>query len=325
MNSLFKLSLTILLLTLIGCSETKTQQTSEQAVVASVGDRNILSSDLLERLVVRSDGLNQRVVSQTQKQSVLDELIEREVQIAAALEAGFLNDPAITAALENLMINKLRSEQLDKLLSEVIIPQIEIDQYYQQNIQKYTTPAMTRLAIIRLSLSSQASADKRSAVKGQAEQVYKLAFTLPDSINGFGSLAAKYSDHQASRYAGGDMGWIKNDAENGQVDNAILKALAQLELNGDLAPVIEGTAGFYLVKLLDRRTETVKRLQKVGSNIQRLLEREKRQQVEADWLLALQNNGQPLVINQDALAAITVPINAESSSKQIVPPLLPGK
>jgi parvulin-like peptidyl-prolyl isomerase len=252
-------------------------------------------------------------------------LIEREVQIAAALEAGFLNDPAITAALENLMINKLRSEQLDKLLSEVIIPQIEIDQYYQQNIQKYTTPAMTRLAIIRLSLSSQASADKRSAVKGQAEQVYKLAFTLPDSINGFGSLAAKYSDHQASRYAGGDMGWIKNDAENGQVDNAILKALAQLELNGDLAPVIEGTAGFYLVKLLDRRTETVKSLQKVGSNIQRLLEREKRQQVEADWLLALQNNGQPLVINQDALAAITVPINAESSSKQIVPPLLPGK
>jgi len=307
------------------CSDTKTSQVSDQTVVATIGDRAILSGELIDKLQLRSTFTNEGELSINQKRSVLDELIQRHVQITAATDAGFATDPTIIAALENLMINKLRSEQLDKLLDEVNITPAEIELYYQQNIHKYTTPAMTRLAIIRFSLSSQASADKRAAAQAQAEQVYKLAATLPDSVNGFGSLAAKYSDHQASRYAGGDMGWIKNDVKNTKIDDAIIIALAQLKQNGDLAPLVEGTSGYYLLKLLDRREEKQSSLDKVGSNIKNLLERESRKQTEAQWLLSLQKNGQPVDINQDVLAAIDLPTGSIASSKQDSPPLLPSK
>jgi parvulin-like peptidyl-prolyl isomerase len=317
--------LTVTIAFLISCSETTTLQAVRPTVVATVGDRNILSSELVQRLALRSSGLNPSKLSLEQKQSVLNEIIQRELQIAAAYEAGFAKDTTVINALENFMVNKLRTEQLEKQLAEVNVFQSEIESYYQQNLEKYTTPAMTRLAIIRFSLSSQANSDKRAAVKAQAEQAYQLALTLPDAINGFGSLAAKYSDHQASRYAGGDMGWIKPDVKDKQIDDAIITALNKLKQNGDLAPLVEGDSGYYLVKLLDRRAEKQSSIDKVGSNIQRLLERESRKQTEDQWLLSLQNNGQPLVINQDVLAAIELPVGSGSPAKQYSPPLLPSK
>ncbi len=305
------------------CSEPKKHRVADDAVLASVGDVSILSKDFVDKLLSRSNGV--RELSLAQKQSVLDEMIQRQLQITAAREAGFASDPAILKALENLMINKLRSEQLDTLLAQVSVSPVAIEQYYQQNIHRYTSPSMTRLAIIRLTLSPQASADKRAAVKAQAEQVYKLALTQPDSLNGFGSLAAKHSDHQASRYAGGDFGWIKNQTENRTLDTAVAKALEQLNENGDLAPLVEGADGYYLIKLLDRKPETQKSLDIVASNIQRILEYESRKLAEAQWFETLQSKGQALVINQNILAAITLPESSSEPLKKAAPPLLPSK
>ncbi|MFT6899249.1 MAG: parvulin-like peptidyl-prolyl isomerase [Paraglaciecola sp.] len=315
----------LLFLTLNGCSEVKEPVVTDNAVVASVGERNITAKALADELLARSGGLNQHPLSEQQKRQVLDEMIQRQVQITAAHEAGFANDPAIIAALENLMINKLHTEQLSSLLDQVSISQAEIELYYQQNLQNYTTAAMTRFALIRLSLSPQASADKRAAVKAQAEQVYQLALTQPATVNGFGSLAAKYSDHQASRYAGGDFGWIKNGVENKQIDPAIVIALNKLKQNGDLAPLVKGHSAYYLIKRLDSKAEKETSLERVGSNIQRLLEQESRKQAEAQWLLALQNQGQEVVVNQDVLLATSLPMASSEPSKQDTPPRLPSK
>jgi parvulin-like peptidyl-prolyl isomerase len=307
---------------LTGCSDLKEQDNSE---VALVGEKAILTAQLIERLSDRSKGLNAANLTEQQKLYVLNDMIEREVQIAVARLAGYETELTIVAAVENLLINKLRSEQLDKLLADITISQADVENYFQQNLQKYTTPAMTRLAIVRLSLSSQANSDKQADVKARAEQAYALALKLPYSVHGFGSLAAKYSDHQATRYAGGDLGWIKNDNSNKQIDDAVVAAMTNLNETDKMAPLVKGADGYYLVKLLDRRALKQQSLEQVGSNIQRILEREKRKSVEADWLLSLRKNIEPVEVNQAVLAGIQIPANLQSQSAQSLPPKLPNK
>lgn len=307
---------------LTGCSDLKEQDNSE---VALVGEKAILTAQLIERLSDRSNGLNAANLTEQQKLYVLNGMIEREVQIAAARLAGYETELTIVAAVENLLINKLRSEQLDKLLADITISQADVENYFQQNLQKYTTPAMTRLAIIRLSLSSQANSDKQAEVKARAEQAYALALKLPYSVHGFGSLAAKYSDHQATRYAGGDLGWIQNDNSSKQIDDAVLAAMTNLNETDKMAPLVKGADGYYLVKLLGSRALKQQSLEQVGSNIQRILEREKRKSVEADWLLSLRKNIEPVEVNQAVLAGIQIPANLQSQPAQSLPPKLPNK
>jgi parvulin-like peptidyl-prolyl isomerase len=294
----------------------------DQALIANISGRTISVVELVERLELRSGGIQQQIPSEQQKQLVLNEMIDREVQIIAAIRAGYETDPKIVAAFENLMVAKLRSSQLKQIINEVTVSETEIFAYYQHNIEKYTTPAMTRFAMIKLALSPHASAEKSASVKATAEQVYSLAKTLPDSVKGFGSLAAKYSEHQTSRYRGGDVGWLTS-GKQGQFDAAISAALTDLTDEAKLSPLVQAVDGYYLLKLIDIKPEQQKMLAQVSRNIQSLIEKKKRRQVESDWLLSLQALATPLVINQQALQDIQLSSAVQVPANQQTSPLLP--
>jgi parvulin-like peptidyl-prolyl isomerase len=294
----------------------------DKTLVASISERTISVVDLVERIKLRSGGIRQQMASEQQKQLVLNEMIAREVQVIAAMRAGYNTDPKIIAAFENLMVAKLRNNQLDQLLNEVNVTDNEIAAYYQDNIARYTTPAMTRFAMIQLALSPQASPEKYASVKTTAEEVYSLAKTLPDSINGFGSLAAKYSEHQASRYSGGDVGWLTS-GNQGQFDAVIATALTQLTPEAKLSPLVRAIDGFYLLKLIDIKPEHQKLLAQVSGNINNLIAKNKRKQIESDWLLSLQELAAPLVINQQAMQGIDLSNTAQVPAKKQASPLLP--
>ena len=320
----YVISLFVLASLLVGCGSDKNSPESSslnQIVIANIGSEQLFASELAARLEKRNSG----VAPELLKQQVLDELIDRKVQVFAAKEAGYASDPEIISAIENLLITKLRQQHLKDIIAAVAVSDAEVATYYQDNEQKYTTPPMVRGAMIRLDLPFNATDEARAKVYGQAEMILALAQTQPPSVAGFGALAARYSEDQASRYSGGDMGWVSTApsiADSQGHNKILLDALTQLKNKGDLAPIVNTKEAVYLLKLLDKKPEQKQPLSLVASNIKQRLLRQKQQQAELDWVQSLRASVTPLNINQKALALINLAANTNTTPDQR-PPSLP--
>jgi parvulin-like peptidyl-prolyl isomerase len=312
-------------LVLQACSNDEKAPSSkiEKSVVAVIGERKISVTDFTENLVKRSGGSIDHFNSAEKKRLILDEMIQREVQVMTAKKAGYDKDPAIVKALENMMVTKLREEKLKLILSGIAVSQDEINDYYQSNIAQYTTPAMSRIAIIKFSVYDTASEQKKSEVKARAEQVLELSETLPDTVKGFGSLAAKYSEDQASRYAGGDIGWIALNKPSNRIDAAVFESVATLNEKNNGSSLVTATDGYYLVKLIEQKAQQQQGLEKAERGIQNTLLRQKRKKAEASWLSSLQDDIKPIKINQSVLKSVQPPPGSIPVRVDQQPPALP--
>lgn len=295
---------------------------SDDSIVATVADRSITVDAFKKKMLQRSGGRAQYFSSLDKKRVLLNEIIQRELQIVNARKAGYQNDPDIQVALDNLIIIKLRTKQLAPLLSEISIDDEEIADYYQSNIKKYTTPAMSRVALIKMSFSNWTSVEKQNEIKTKAQEILKLARTLPESVRGFGSLAAKYSEDQATRYIGGDMGWVKL-GQNSKLNKVVAKAISALKNNGELSPAIKAEGGYYLAKLIRKKPEQQQKIAVVSQSIRRILLHKKHKQVEAEWLSSLDGFGIKTTINEVVLESVIPPENTRKTEQQDTPPALP--
>ena len=87
-------------------------------------------------------------------------------------------------------------------------------------------------------------------------------------------MAQNHSEDQASRYRGGDIGWLTVGDTNAPWDPAMLAAVSKLAQPGDLAPVVSTPEAFYLVKLVERQPASVRPLEAVKDGIAYLVEPE---------------------------------------------------
>lgn len=294
---------------------------ADSNVIAVIGDKTISNTELAEKTTQRSGGYHQNLSDEKLKNLVLNEMLEREVQIIAAKKAGYDATPEIITAVENLMIAKLRREQLEAMQNKITISSTDIESYYQVNIDKYTQPSVTQVAIIYFALSPFASNEKRMQVERKAEEVFKLSQSLPASVYDFGTLAAKYSEHQSSRYQGGKIKWTS--ATQQSVSRELLNAAASLSKKGELAPIVKSIDGYYLVKFLKRKNGQEKPLKLVKSDIERVLLRKKRQQLEQEWLKGLQSNITPFVIHNERVTSLKVNNILKHKEDSVQPPQLP--
>lgn len=284
-------------------------------IVAQVGDSRITTEQFSQYVALRGSAAGSLGV----KQQLLDEMIQREAQIAVARQLGYDSVPEVTRALQNALIAQLRDRQLNARLDQLVVSDDEIDAYYQANIQKYTTPAQNRLAIVRFDLFASAPEEQARTVTELATRVHKLAQSQPEDVRGFGTLAARYSNDQASRYVGGDIGWHSASIQG--LDPAVKKAIAELEEIGSMSPIVQGGDALYLVKLLDKREQVVTPASVVASNIRVQLTQQKRREMEAEWIQSVISQARPITVNTEALARIT-PANGERVAA-VRPPELP--
>ena len=295
----------------------------DNTVVATISDRSITVDDLQKKMLLRSGVATQYFASPENKQALLKEMIQREVQITRALELGYADDPDIIKSLENLLVIKIREDKLKDILAKSVVAEDEIQTYYDSNRQKYTTPEMNRVAIIHFSASRNASPEKHATVKAKADEAHKLAQTLPETIRGFGSLAVTYSEDQASRYVGGDIGWMAKGRESKLYRDAIVvDTAAALTMENPMSSLVQGDEGYYLVKLIDHKDSQTKSIDEVSSSIKRQLQQQKYAHGEADWLQALEDDLKPVIINQAVLESVQPP-PAIQEEQDNTPPALP--
>jgi peptidyl-prolyl cis-trans isomerase D len=194
----------------------------------------------------------------------------------------------------------------------------EIADYYRAHAGRFALPEKVRFAVIQMGFPAKATEEKKAEALRKAESVLAEARALGGLNGGFGALAQRYSEDQATRYLGGDAGWLAR-GEQGRWDNAVVDAAFALKSAGEISSVIQTSNGLYLVKLIEKKVAGYRPLEEVAEAIRYQLALEKRHRQQEEFHEAM-TAGLKIEINRALLETISVP----PSPPHAALPALPG-
>jgi hypothetical protein len=255
-----------------------------------------------------------------QREALLEEMVRLEVLAAKAKSAGYDKDPEIVAATKRLMADKLLRDQA--AAQTPAVPDTAVAQYYAGHVSEFGAVERRRAAVIFVRVSAAAPADKKAEARERATRALAEAQKQDPKVGSFGPIAAKYSDDQATRYVGGDAGWIRS-GESTRFDPAVVAALFRLSQPGEVGPVVEASGGSYVVKLVEKDAGVARPLASVKPQIVRQLAQESavraRQQAYEQLRAGVQ-----VSVDRAVLAALEPPPGARGSGDgDEQPPVLP--
>jgi hypothetical protein len=322
------LTLAALLCLLTACDRNRPASSLPPNAVATVNGRPI-PRDAFERELFRSlqarAGRAKDVA--LEKSAVLERMINFEVVYQKAEAAGYDKDPQIIESLRRMVVAKYEEDQAILRNPPKATPE-EIEDFYQRRPERFGQPERIRAALIELKVSKFAPTEKRAEVQKKMDRLRAEAKACSPPDGTFGLLAQANSEDQASRYRGGDVGWIVGGKTNSPWHPSVLSGVSQLKQPGEISPVIETPTAFYLVKLIERQSATMRPLKEVQEGIKYLIIREKeRGQQEAAYVALRQ--GLTIRTNHALIDAIQAPasnispalpssptIHASSTSRQ---------
>lgn len=278
---------------------------SDSNVVATVNGAVILRQTLEARL--KRSG---RVENPAQ---ALEELIRTEAIYQKALAARFDQQPEIQARIRSLIVGHYRERQAS-LTNYPPVGEEELQAAFAAQREQFRVPAKARGAAIFIEGPRSLTPEKRAERRRQAEEVLAEARAAEDD-HAFAGIAARHSEDRATRYRGGDTGWIGAGTTEG--DPALAEALLKLAAPGEFAPLVETARGFYIARLIEKREAQVQPLDQVREALRYQLSRRRVQEAERDFYETVKD-GLDIRINRAVLGAVAPRVTDED-----VPPAGP--
>jgi len=140
----------------------------------------------------------------------------------------------------------LQQEKQDVLTQGQTTPSFdEIEQFYRKSRSQFTNPEIIRFSHIYITTDNLSSAQKMAA-RAKADEVYRKL----QNGSSFDTLVGEYSEDNASKYKGGDAGYIAiNDQRpiNLFGDDFVNKLFAMDQ--GETSRVLTSLRGFHIVKI----------------------------------------------------------------------------
>ncbi len=160
---------------------------------------------------------------------------------------------------KQLTINRLLNKTV---LSKIVISSSEIEEYYNNNKNEFITPEQVRARHILVESAE------------EAEGILKQLNNSADFIE-----LAKEKSTCPSASEGGDLGYFAK----GQMIKEFEDAAFALEV-GEISPVVKTEFGYHIIKLLDKKPETIMELEDAIQEIEEKLKLEKQNTAFADYL-----------------------------------------
>jgi len=318
MNSSLSRSSVLLACCLLGWLPLACSRAPQATVLATVGDRQITADDFKQEIQRRHAA--RRPIPD--KEALLQEMILAEALVQRARSAGLLDDPQVRHEINSLLASKLQERELTPRLEAINPSPDEVKAEYEQNLAKYTRPAKIRLAVLALKADEKLSEANRAALRTRLTEARTKILAQP-SAKDFGPLAIEYSDDQASRYRGGDLGWLDGGNLNSRWPREVLETGFAAESHR-VSDVIETTTGFYLVMKTDARPGSMVSLAEVETTLRQSLAAKQRRAIELAFRESAVN-GARTTINTDALAKVELqlPSLAAAQAREPQPPAFP--
>lgn len=268
--------------------------TAPEEWLARVGTVEIRASDVQAELDRR-----RRSGGTASATEVLEDLVTRQSYVETARQRGLDRDPELQRAWENLLIAKLKEREFSAPSDATRHPEGDPRRQSEPN---RPAPAEMRLAILKLRADRFMSDERRGRLRAQLEDARRRAAGLDPSVRDFGALAAEYSEDPASRYRGGDVGWMAADPQHSRWETGVTEAGVRLAHVGAISDVVEGREGFYLVRLMDRRSAVTPAESQVEPSLGELPTRQQRREREQAFAAAARREASA-TIARDRVAA----------------------
>ena len=259
-----------------------------------------------------------------QKQALLDELMYRRALVARAREGGFDQLPEVRRSLEQILINQVLQRDLRPRQEASDIGDDEIAAFHAEYADEYTIPARRRVAMLFLALGENAGEDYRAEVMARIENLREQALALPANVRDFGVLARDHSEHQASRFRGGVLGWIgDDDPARYSHPRVVVETAQQLAEAGEISAPVFDERGVYLVRLVDNEPARVRSLEELADGIRQRLLRDRFIAVERAFRQEVLDAA-GFEIRSGALENIEPPGPPARGNQERRPPAMPG-
>lgn len=290
----------------------------ETEALARIGEQILTVDEFLAELGRRSPG-DPALGTSGGRRALLDEMVRHRALVLRATAAGYAEHPEVVAAWERLLVSVYQRETWNRRLEELSVSDEEVAAFYAAHADDYAVPARFQAAIIFYEIPAHATPEHRAEVEAKAQHTLEEAATLDPSVLHFGYLARRDSEHRASRYQGGVIGWLSTAlAATRRWEPELLEAIFALREPGELAPPVSTPDGIYLVRLVAREERRIRPLEHLSSGIRhRLLQDERaalRRAFDAELVAELE-----ISIDTEKLQAIEPP----EVLPQLMPPALP--
>jgi len=283
-------------------------------VLAEVGGRRIT---LAEFEAERERRGQEFYTTEEQRRKLLDEMVAFEFVLAKAKAAGYDRTHGMQTQIDRLIVARFQEEQFAALAPPTAPDETQLRMYYQGHQEQFTTPARVRAGLIHFHSSSKATADKRAELRQRAEAVLEEARKADSAA--FTLLAQKHSEDQATRYHGGDAGWINVGDASLPWAASVTEAAFGLTRPGDCASLVETPSGFYIVRLLDKQAGRVRAFDDVKEAIAYQVSQQQREQRQQAFLEEMQRG-----IRVEKHPDFLKHINTTEQAFEAAPPPIPG-
>ena len=146
----------------------------------------------------------------------------------------------------------------DAARQNVAVPPTDIQRYYNDNIQQFSTPERVRASHILLNTGGKDEA----AVRKQAEELLAKIKGGAD----FAALAKQFSEDPGSKDKGGDLDFFPR----GQMVPEFEQAAFSLQ-QGQISELVKTQYGFHIIKVVDKQAGSTQPLEAVRAQIQQTL------------------------------------------------------
>jgi len=284
------------------------------ANVVAMVQGTAISQESLRRKVQERLGPSSAAMSAAKVASALEEMIRYEAVYAQARAAKFEEQPEIAARIKNLIVSQFIQHQLEtedpKITSE------QLREYYTKHGAEFLIPASARGAIILLRAASKMEPEKRDELRQHAASLLLEAQQIKNEAD-FVRLVQRHSEHQATRYRGGELGWMTRVQCESTLGPELSDALFALKHPDDFAPLLETPDGFYILRLREVKEAHMRPLAEAEELIRYQLCRQHQSHREEEFYARMQH-GLDIQINRALLESFSVPRPEQE------PPALPG-
>lgn len=298
----------------------RTPPAAPAVVLARVDDQEITVEEFRAEMARRGGRVPGQFATVEQRQALLDEMIQQRAALAQAVREGLDRDPEYRATVERMLTTQYLRAHLDPELEKVNVSDAEIAAFYAAHLPEFMTPARLRAAWIFLAVSAKADAAQVEKTRQRMVEIRDEAARLPAGTRNFGEVAKKYSEDGATRYVGGELGWLYVDqAAAYRWGQELVQAAFALPAPGALSEVLRHEKGWYVLKLVEREDAQPTPIEKIAAGIRSRIVKERREAVRASFFARLLAG---TTVNVDAarLAAIA-PLSPPQPATP--PPALP--
>ncbi len=304
------------LLTLVSCKQevreqaASTPSTTDDGVLVRVGSVTVTQKDLDHQLKERHAG---RLDAES-REAALDELTDRARLTQAAHDAGLDDDPIARAEIARILSNRLREIQLDPQLRKVVsaeIPESRLREIYESRKDQYQSPEKRQVAV--LWLDAGANPERVSQYQAKLSQARDWYLANSDLVahpdQGFSVLSVDYSEHAASRFKNGVLGWLERQGGADPFGKAVAEIAFSLKMPGDITDVITRPEGVFLVRCMAVTPESIRPFESVSSELEQTERQRLRQAAETDFAAAIKSRypASPLVTDVISSQALNTP------------------